>query len=435
MSSLVEPFAGRVMTFEGIGITRNAAGVIGRRKLPLRSALAFPPDSPPWVWNCSGGRVNNGHVPPEPVPADAPLIAGTYIYAGPIWESFGHVLAEFVHRLWVTELPEYQGLPVVFTATEGVETPRFLAGVMNLLGITDWRVLEGPARIERLVVAEAGKQLRVPSAPEYTAFLQRRLGHIAAEPARFPKKLAVLRGHLDQSSGRCFGESWMAQQLEHLGYLSFKPEQYPLHDQVNAYMHADHIIFSEGSAMHLFDIMPPVKAQIAVLNRRPGSPLGQHTLAGKCSGLHVYDDLVFLGDPREHLTRSLSLVDPPKFFAWLRERGFVDRVPETDLLDDAMATAEDLASFVKARHRSPKINRGRDQKRLLAETIAFLVRQALRPPKVPILDPALLAAAKKEAAERLAAERAAARAERTAARAARLALRANASVRRDKGAA
>jgi hypothetical protein len=411
-------------------ITRNAAGVIGRRKLPLRSALAFPPDSPPWVWNCSAGRVNNAHVPPEPVPADAPLIRGTFIYAGPIWESFGHVMAEFVHRLWVTELPEFQGLPVAFTATEGVEPPRFLGAVMSLLGISDWRVLEGPARIERLVVGEAGKQLRVPSAPAYTAFLQRRLAHLAAEAPRFPKNLAVLRGHLDQNSGRCFGESWIAEQLERLGYLSFKPEQHPLPDQVNAYMHAERIIFSEGSAMHLFDIMPPVKAQIAVLNRRPGSPLGEHTFAGKCGGLHVYDDIVFLGDPREHLTRSLSLVDPPKFFAWLRERGFVDRVPETDLLDDAVATAEDVAAFVKARHRSPKINRGRDQKRLLAETIAFIVRQSLRPPHVPILDPAQLAAAKQQAAERAAAARAAARAEREAARAERVAARAARIARR-----
>lgn len=383
MDTLTGPFAGRIATFEKIGLTKNVPGVVGRRKLPLRSALDFPADSPPWVWNCNAGRPNNAHVAPQKVPEDAPLLTGTYVYGGPIWDSFGHVMAEFVHRLWVTELPQYRDLPVAFTATEGLAPPRFLGAILDLLGVKEWTVLEGPARIERLVVGEQGKMLRVPSAPEYTAFLGRRVGPLANEPARFSPRLAVLRGHLDQNSGRSVGETWLAAQLEAQGYLVFRPEEHPLRDQVNAYLHAEEIIFSEGSAMHLFDIMPPVKARIVVLNRRPGSPLAEHTLREKCAELHVYDDIAFLGDPQEHLTRSLSLFDPSRFFAFLKEHGFVDRLPDSDLLDDASATAEDVMSFVKARHPARRIRVGGNRMRLLEETIAFLLRQTLRPPPLP----------------------------------------------------
>lgn len=374
----VGPFAGRVAVFEHIPVAQNIPDVVGRRQLPLKPGLSFPPDSPLWVFDCTGGRAVNAKVPPVSVPADAPLLPGTFLYGGPVWHSFGHFISEFMHRLWVTELPEWRGAPVAFVATEGRPVPGFLAPLLDLLGVRDWRVIEGPARIERLVVAEQGKMLHCPPAPEYVAFLARRLAHLAHEPARFPPRLAVLRGHLGSGHGRCFGETWLARQLEAFGYVYFKPETHSIADQANAYVHAEQIVMSEGSAIHMFDLLPPVKAQIAVLNRRPGSHLGQDSLASKAASLHVHDRLLRLGDPRGGLTTSLGLADMRHVLAFLHEAGMIEAVPGADLLDDAVETAEDVAAFVRARHPQAAIRSTRSSEKLYEETIAYLIRQAIR---------------------------------------------------------
>ncbi|WP_027286003.1 glycosyltransferase 61 family protein [Rubritepida flocculans] len=374
----VGPFAERVTVFEGIGVTRNLPDAVGRRQLPLRPGLCFPPDAPPWVYDCTGGRATNMGVPAPSVPSDAPLIPGTFVYGGPVWHSFGHFISEFVHRLWVTELPEWRDAPVAFIATEGRSPPGFLGQIMALMGVRDWRVLEGPARIERLVVAEQGKMLHCPPAPAYVAFLRRRLAQLLDAPPRFPRRLAVLRGHLGAGHGRCVGENWLLRQLTQLGYAEFRPETVPIADQANAYVHAEKIVFSEGSAIHLFDILPPVRAEIAVLNRRPGSHLGRDSLGSKAARLHVFDDIRLLGDPRGGLTTSLGLFDPRKVLGFLQETGMIASLPDADLLDEAPELAEDVAAFVRARHPVAAVRSTKDDERLLAETVAYLARMALR---------------------------------------------------------
>ncbi|MCX8133831.1 MAG: glycosyltransferase family 61 protein [Roseococcus sp.] len=319
-------------------------------------------------------------MPAPPVPADAPLIPGTFIYGGPVWHSFGHCIAEFVHRMWVTERPEWRDAPVAFIATEGRPVPGFLGEIMSLLGVRAWRVLEGPARIERLVVAEQGKMLHCPPAPAYVEFLRRRLSHLADEPPRFPRRLAVLRGHLGAGRGRCVGENWLLRQLVALGYAEFRPETLPIADQANAYVHAEKIIFSEGSAIHLFDILPPVRAEIAVLNRRPGSHLGQDSLQSKAARLHLYDGVRLLGDPRGGLTATLGLFDPRAVLDFLQKAGMIPAIAVPDLLEEAEELAEDIAGFVRARHPAAAVRRTHDEERLLAETITYLARQALRGP-------------------------------------------------------
>lgn len=377
----VGPFAGRVAVFENIPVMHNIPDVVGRRQLPLKPGLSFPAGTPPWAFDCTGGRSTNAHVPPVPVPADAPILPGTYVYGGPVWHSFGHFISEFMHRLWVTERPEWRDVPVAFVATAERTVPGFLAPLLELMGVREWRVIEGPARIERLVVAEQGKMLHLPPAPEYVAFLARRMAHLTSTPAKFPPRLAVLRGHLGSGHGRCFAESWLGRQLEACGYTYFRPETHSIADQANAYVHAERIIFSEGSAIHLFDLLPPVKAHIAVLNRRPGSRLGRDSLESKAARLHIHDRLRLLGDPRGGLTTSLGLADMPEVLGFLHQAGMIDSVPDADVFDDTAEAAADVAAFVRARHPVAGVRATRSNEKLYEETIAYLLRQAIRGPE------------------------------------------------------
>jgi hypothetical protein len=279
----------------------------------------------------------------------------------------------------VLDQPAYADATALFVATRGKPTPRFLAPALEALGVRRWTVVEHDTLVERLVVGEPGKMLGLPPAPDYTAFLARRFAPLGAPDPRFPRRVAVLRSHLP---GHCIGEAWLEAELIRQGYVAFRPEKHPIAHQIETYRRAERIVMTEGSAIHLFDIMPPVAAQVAILNRRPGSRLAEDCLAGKCAGLVTFEKVLFLGDPQRNQPGppGVALVDYVPFLALLREHGFIDALPETDFLADAEALAAELSGYVARQMAGPRQRGGLASERVMAETVALLARRLLRPP-------------------------------------------------------
>lgn len=317
------------------------------------------------------GKILRGRPARDTLTETPPLLAGTYVFGGVLHPHFGHMIAEFMHRLWPLERPELRDAVPLFSRRIGAGNEGLVRGILALMNLPEPVFVDHPVTVERLIVGEPAKMLGSQSAPGYADFLERRLGHLRSSGPRHPRRLAVLRGH--QTSGRCIGETWLERELEKAGYFAFHPENFPMRVQMEHYLDAEKVIFSEGSAIHVIDLMPRLDAEIAVLNRRSAS-IASCSLTDKCAALHMFDG-IFIGhpsfDPRMQ-PQGLSWADMTAFTEMLRDKGFIDAVPETDFFRDPAAIRDDLVSYL----RSARDMRGRDisEEALTAEALAFAVR-------------------------------------------------------------
>jgi len=320
-------FANRFVVFNDILVQPTRLPPQGG--MPAHGGPAFPADAPTFVHQCRGGRLLRA---PPPVSTEgaaaAAILPGTYLFAGPIWRHFGHMMGEFVHRLWVSDLPGMAGAAALFTCTDGRPVPGFVPQALALLGIGAATYVDRPVRVERLVVGEPGKMLGSVAAPDYVAWLSRRLAHRRPAADAAPR-LAVMRGHLPR--GRWLWEAWFEQRLAAAGYLLFRPEEHSLEEQARTYLGARQIIFSEGSALHLLDILPPLAAEVAVICRRPEHSMAADTLAGKCRRFVEFRAVTPLHDPTGHVlpANAIGVLRPSELGGWLEAEGFLPRGSRT----------------------------------------------------------------------------------------------------------
>lgn len=311
----------------------------------LEGGPVFPADAPRWVhMPMQGGRVwIEGPPALPPGTALAPL-PGRHVFVGPAVHHFGHMLGEFLHRLWVLgEDPKL--VPLLVRAQKPPEVPRFVSEYLRLIGAAEPVLVSAPTMVEELVVGEPGRLLRTETTPEYGRLIGARLPPALLDPPGQAPRLAILRGHLQ--TGRCLGEAWMEQALAAQGYRVFRPEAHSLAEQIAAMTGAGHIVFSEGSALHVLDLLPPIRARVAVIGRRPGMRMVHHCITGKVAAPALYAPRFILGslNPHNPTANALAFVDPLDALRFLATEGFISRPPEQGFLEMDEALLADLSAY------------------------------------------------------------------------------------------
>ncbi len=125
---------------------------------------------------------------------------------------------------------------------------------------------------------------------------------------------------------RFAGEAYLEQVITAVGGLVIRPENWPLRDQMAAIMGSGHVIFSEGSAMHLTSLAGRSFGTIDVLGRRPETKVGQAFLGPRATHLRYIElarGLVWGLKPSGHhnQTRGLPFYDEGKLLDYFAEVG------------------------------------------------------------------------------------------------------------------
>jgi hypothetical protein len=268
------------------------------------------------------------------------------VYGGILdFRHFGHVAAEFVHRLWVCRLCEEEHI-VIFVAMAGTDVtqiPDFFKQMMTYFGVKHWKILFEPNYVERLIVGEQGKQLGRVEKEGYGHFLASLEPRLIGLKVDLPEKIAVLRDHFDGNvTGRFLGEKALKAVLLKEGYVAFRPEEHPLEHQLAVLLHARKIVISEGSALHLFDLLSRTHADVAVIKRRQFSKLDEHSLLGKAKSLYIFKEVYFIlhrnKDKNLDFNRSLSYASLTDIMNFLVEHGFIKEMHEArgDFYDEVL---------------------------------------------------------------------------------------------------
>lgn len=319
----------------------------------LDGGPVFPADAPGWVHMPLRG--GSRWVPgPEALPPgiDPPPLPGRFAYAGPCVAHFGHMVGEFLHRLWVLrEEPALRPLLVATARTTAL--PAYVSDYLALIGAPEPLLLAAPARVEDVVVGEPGRLLGTTCRAGYGEGLGAMLPAAIRAPAGQAPRLAILRGHLQ--TGRCVGEAWIEGALAAAGYRIFRPEAHGLAEQMAAIMGAERIVASEGSALHLLDLLPPIRARVAVLTRGPRTVLAEGCLAEKAPGFALFRPRFLLGSLAQAHPRSnaLAFLDPMEFLRMLRQEGFIEHLPAHGFLETPGLLEDDIAAYA-AHFRNPR---------------------------------------------------------------------------------
>lgn len=221
----------------------------------------------------------------QPLQCGVPAVkkmSGKFLFAGPVWNHFGHILTDSLHRLWplVNQESAYDG--IVFLSVTNLRVPKdghirmpqLAIDLLRLMGVASdlpIHFITEPTQIELLDIPEVGcstkaglKESYRPYLKHYQSTIAQKTSHIAA---KMPEKVFYSRSHALRDGG-VIGLQYFEEKLKKQGYVSIVPEEMTLKLQFAVAMHAKSIIFEEGSALHITDLLNNFGAHAFMMRRR-----------------------------------------------------------------------------------------------------------------------------------------------------------------------
>ncbi|MBU2978112.1 glycosyltransferase family 61 protein [Alteromonas sp. C1M14] len=277
---------------------------------------------------------------------------GVYYYGGPVFNNFGHFLAECVHRLAALSearrldtISKVVFLPQRYSRKRGLPTPvlppHFYA-ILAYFGIAKKDVLLPTKSFVAANLWIAPQQSvfrsRTGISEPYRQFLvsREKAAGIKADPSK-PKKIYISRtGFLLR--GAFAGESVLEAMFAKQGFFIMKPENLSLQEQLIYYKSAEVLIFAEGTALHVLELLGEIPGKIVVLQRRKhADKMFTPLLAKRCdevvcfSEVHDLQSLYFAPSAKRPAYGSaLSVLDSHALAAFLETHAQC-RALDTDL--------------------------------------------------------------------------------------------------------
>ncbi|MBC8034286.1 MAG: glycosyltransferase family 61 protein [Chitinophagaceae bacterium] len=209
--------------------------------------------------------------------APLPEADGLFLFAGILFNNFGHFLVESLGRLWAYNSYKMYDPYIVFYSSWGMpeywKKGNYMNDVFEGLGIPVDRIVffSDPVRLKCVLVPEQkyGFGLFTKRDPSFLHFVSafKSKGYL---PERADKHhhVYVSRSGLPIESGRPIGEAVFEEYLKRQGYFIFYPERHTIYEQLRVYKEAKRIIFCDGSSIHSCILLPDVEAEVAIIARR-----------------------------------------------------------------------------------------------------------------------------------------------------------------------
>ncbi|MEP3634223.1 MAG: glycosyltransferase family 61 protein [Shimia thalassica] len=266
------------------------------------------------------------------IPTDIPEFEGPALFAGLVLEQFGHVLMNSLGRLWALDkLPPDVTLVFVPKRRPAARNYPFLRMILDMFGISnDFIITKGPMHFKTLYTASDlfGERYLGRGSVPFFDWLDQRLP--AAGPVTKGRKVYLTRTGLGDKIGRFACEDHLEKQLAAQGYEIIAPEKLGLLPQIALYQDAEHLIFSESSALHLYGMVRRPGQTAAVIKRREELPVLIRTQMNDRAGtdvaeIHALRRIFWPPLRSDHL--SISLLDFKKVHDQLAAANLID--PDT----------------------------------------------------------------------------------------------------------
>ncbi|MBW9535031.1 glycosyltransferase 61 family protein [Escherichia coli] len=208
---------------------------------------------------------------------DPKVIKGNYLFAGPLYSHFGHILTESIHRLYGYNKDSFDG--VIFCcasfATPGInrtEIPNFLTDILKSFGIPKEKcfLVKETTYFEHVTYFEPGSNLQCGVEDWYLNELKNinlPFEHKEPQDTSSFEKLYLGRSHIIDN-GSVMGESYITSLLISNGFKYFAPERYSISNQVEILSNAKEIVFIEGSSIYASELISTWNSKVMMIPRR-----------------------------------------------------------------------------------------------------------------------------------------------------------------------
>ncbi len=246
---------------------------------------------------------------------------GTYIYGGSVSPHFGHALTEGIHRLWAFNSNIHDGIVFAVSGKNINYTPKkWFIQTLEILEIPLAKCIwvTNDCAFENLIVPEPGSEFTLGAKNWYRSYLEKLQQKIfdATHDLRKEKgeiKLFLGRSHIPLSE-HIGGEKYWESLLVDEGYISLKPENYSMLEQVAYLMSAKKIIFSEGSAIYSLELLNYLDADITCISRRANNQFYYPHIDSKCRNYIATgnaENILRLGNGIKKSTRKMPINKHP----------------------------------------------------------------------------------------------------------------------------
>lgn len=224
------------------------------------------------------------------------FLAGTYAYAGPVTNHFGHYMAEMPHRILHAKKHFNPDKWLFIAQQKSTQTsyhslPPTVREVVHFfeLPLNNIEVVNKNIYVKKLLICEQGsalgsgpKSYYLDALSEYSSW---KLNQLFKDNTSH-KKVYVSRSNI-LTGGIFLGEKYLEQLLEQEGFYIFRPEKFPLLQQMNLYRKADKVVFAEGSACHGLELLgrEVINSCYFFARRKNSIELFKQTLEPRCHEL------------------------------------------------------------------------------------------------------------------------------------------------------
>ena len=191
-------------------------------------------------------------------PQNPEVLSGTsFFWCGPVIRHFGHFIADYCSRILGSSLHAEPGELLFYMKEPGttghpelVGWQKFLVNYLNPAG-KDIRLVNSSVVCNSLYICPQSEPLNGYPRIDYLDALS------AIQPRRKVRKEQVVyvsRTRLETGE-RLAGEHYLEECLSRAGVKIFHPQDHPVDVQLDTYLTAGKLIFTEGSALHLLQLL------------------------------------------------------------------------------------------------------------------------------------------------------------------------------------
>jgi tetratricopeptide (TPR) repeat protein len=290
-------------------------------------------------------------------------LSGEWVYIGPKYDHFGHIMAEMVHRIVPSKvlLPGDHKWLLVTTFDDAESGFDSLCSTFQevlefcQIGPDRVKILNSNTVVEKLFICEQGSHFGGRPTAWYldslAEFSKRRLDQIHGSKSS-AKKVYVSKSKIPHG-GTLLGESYIEGLLRDEGFLVFHPQDAPLSLQMDVYRKAKDLVFLEGSACHGTELLgKKMLGRTCVLIRRMETRAGlARILEPRSEEFQLFPDtfnlgtvVVHRGTRHPHSEFSVSLADIDRLVEFFRAQRLA-RLDEVSVSRYFEAAEADLRAY------------------------------------------------------------------------------------------
>jgi hypothetical protein len=189
------------------------------------------------------------------------------VWCGHVSLHFGHMIADYAMRIAVSAA-KHPDKYLLFAVQEKIDIdaiPNFFWEIIQTLGgkKENVRLINKATLVKEMIVyPQAERRYDGKPCKNYLHLLD------SLHPPVEKRYQAIYFSRVNYLLGGIAGEHYLEEVMKELGVLVIRPEEYPLEVQINFCRQAEKLIFAEGSAVHLLQLVGTGIGDVAVLTRR-----------------------------------------------------------------------------------------------------------------------------------------------------------------------